>query len=222
MHSILIISKNRESALEKAIDICKQNKINDIDITIENFEKIIGIDDIRNMQKKLFLKPFRSKIKSVIIDSFPGITLEAQNALLKILEEPPSNTVILLIAENSSQFLPTILSRCRLIEIKEKIQFSDELILEYQKKITEIARAGIGKKLKIAQDYGKSRKEALIWLEKMLFAIRKIMLDSVNSSAKDKQAFYLNALKNFQKTYTIIKTSNVNQRFALEDLFLKI
>jgi len=94
MQSILLIAKNNKNSLEYAISISKKNKIDQIDITVENFEKIIGIEDVRNIQKKLFLKPIKSEVKSVIIDAFLGLTVEAQNALLKVLEEPPANTII--------------------------------------------------------------------------------------------------------------------------------
>ncbi|MBI2031796.1 MAG: hypothetical protein HYT08_04255 [Candidatus Levybacteria bacterium] len=224
MQSILIVSKNKTSALEKAIYICKENKIADIDTNVENFDKSVGIEDIRNMQKKLFLKPIKSNIKSIIINSFPGITIESQNALLKVLEEPPLNTIMLIITENKNLFLSTILSRCKIIEVKEKIQFSDEEVLNYQKDFKEILEAGLGKRLKLAQDFGQSKEEAITWLEQMLITIRKTMIDKIISSKGNESdgTFYLNILKNFQKTHTIIKTSNVNQRFALENLFLQI
>lgn len=222
MQSILITSKNKTSAFEKALYISYEKGIAKIDISVENFEKTIGIENIRYIQKKLFLKPIKSDFKSIIIDSFKGITIEGQNALLKVLEEPPASTIIIIIAPNKNLFLPTIISRCKLIEIKEKFHFSDESFLIHQKKIKEILNAGVGEKLKLAQDLGQNREETLIWLEQMLIAIRKMALSEIILSNKKGSIFYLNIFKKFQKTQTIIKTSNVNQRFALENLFLQI
>jgi len=79
--------------------------------------------------------------------------------------------------------------------------------------------------MKLAQDFGKSREETLIWLEQMLAVIRKMMIDEVNSVKKNgsnRSFYYLDVIRNVQKTHTIIKTSNVNQRFALENLFLSL
>jgi len=226
MQSILLIAKNNKNSLEYAISISKKNKIDQIDITVENFEKIIGIEDVRNIQKKLFLKPIKSEVKSVIIDAFLGLTVEAQNALLKVLEEPPANTIIIVAAISKNFFLPTILSRCRIIEIKEESKIlSDKEFSVYQNVLADLTENTIAKKMKLAQDFGKSREETLIWLEQMLAVIRKMMIDEVNSVKKNgsnRSFYYLDVIRNVQKTHTIIKTSNVNQRFALENLFLSL
>lgn len=79
---------------------------------IEPIGNTIKIDQIRDIIKKTFEKPISSDKKIYIINDSNKMTKEAQNALLKTLEEPPQYVVIILIAENKNLFLPTIKSRC--------------------------------------------------------------------------------------------------------------
>jgi DNA polymerase-3 subunit delta' len=88
----------------------------------------IKIEQIRNLQKKIQEKPIISEKKIYIIDGADKMTKEAQNCLLKTLEEPPEFAVIILIGNNESLFLETIKSRCIIIHF-EKI--SNENIKKY-------------------------------------------------------------------------------------------
>ncbi len=71
----------------------------------------ILIDTVRNMKKDVYIKPFSSERKIYIVPKADTMNAPAQNSLLKVLEEPPAYCTIILIAENSNMFLPTILSR---------------------------------------------------------------------------------------------------------------
>ena len=77
----------------------------------------IKIDQIRELQEYIALKP-SARYKVVIIDNFSSANLQAQNALLKTLEEPPQGVVFILIATKRGEVLPTILSRCQVLEFK--------------------------------------------------------------------------------------------------------
>lgn len=72
----------------------------------------IKIDQIRELTKKVYEKPVVSHRKVYIINDSNCMTKEAQNSLLKTLEEPPEYVTIILIASNENLFLPTIKSRC--------------------------------------------------------------------------------------------------------------
>lgn len=79
----------------------------------------IGVDDIREqINSDIHIKPYRYPYKIYIIDEGDTMTQQAQNALLKTLEEPPHYAIIMIIADNSSRFLPTILSRCVTLSLK--------------------------------------------------------------------------------------------------------
>jgi DNA polymerase III delta prime subunit len=77
----------------------------------------VGIDAVREARNFLWQKPNRSARRTFIIDDAELLTTEAQNALLKITEEPPSSSLLILISSDPESLLPTILSRL------EKIYF---------------------------------------------------------------------------------------------------
>lgn len=217
MQSFLIIAKDKNLTSSYASNLLKEKGINPIDINIHAYEKAMRIEDVRNIQKVILLKPFRGKEKAVIVDAYLDITLEAQNALLKILEEPPANTIIAITAAKKELFLPTIISRCKVIVLQEKeVELIQADFSKFEEVLNILLNGKIGDKLKIAQDITKDKENVALWLEKMaVFA--KDKLTEENNDRK-----YLNFLKELQKTYKVIKSTNVSQRTALENLFLSL
>jgi DNA polymerase-3 subunit delta' len=84
-------------------------------LVIEPQGNYLRIDQIRKLLNTLALKPFTAGHRVVIISDSQAMNKEAANALLKALEEPPSNTIIILTTLQTSDLLPTIVSRCRKI-----------------------------------------------------------------------------------------------------------
>lgn len=81
--------------------------------------KSIGVDDIRQQIVNIVgIKPYRYDYKIFIVENADTMTVQAQNAILKTIEEPPPYAVFFMISTNFSSFLPTILSRCVLIKLK--------------------------------------------------------------------------------------------------------
>lgn len=123
---------------------------------IESVDGKIKIEQIRQMQRKVAEKPIISNNKVYIIDNADTMTIEAQNCLLKTLEEPPEYITIILICTNEGNLLSTIKSRCTRMqfepikdeEIKEyvKTKLPDEQISE---KLIELAQGSIGKAIKL-------------------------------------------------------------------------
>lgn len=72
----------------------------------------ISIDVVRKIERAMSLKPYEGRTKVYVIDGADNMTEEAANCLLKTLEEPPKDTVIMLLASNMSRLMPTIISRC--------------------------------------------------------------------------------------------------------------
>lgn len=88
-------------------------------ISVMHEKASIGIDDIRiQVNQNIAIKPYSNKYKIYIIPEADKMTEAAQNALLKTIEEPPQYAVILLLAENINRLLPTILSRCIVLDLK--------------------------------------------------------------------------------------------------------
>ena len=75
-------------------------------------KKEISIQQIRELEKELNFRSFSGKKKIAILDPATLMNLSAQNALLKTLEEPPRDSLLILIAANGGALLPTLRSRC--------------------------------------------------------------------------------------------------------------
>ena len=75
-------------------------------------KKEISIKQVREVEKELNFRSFSGKRKIAIIDPATAMNLSAQNALLKTLEEPPQDSLLILIAVNTGALLPTLRSRC--------------------------------------------------------------------------------------------------------------
>lgn len=103
---------------------------NQPDFIYVTHEKVsIGVDDIRiQVNNDILIKPFSSKYKVYLIDEAEKMTEQAQNALLKTIEEPPEYAVIMLLTNNTNRLLQTILSRCVSLSLKA---VSNQAIKEY-------------------------------------------------------------------------------------------
>ena len=138
----------------------------------------ISVDDIRQqLCGDIMIKPYRGPYKIYIVDEAEKLNVQAQNALLKTIEEPPSYAVILLLTTNAESFLPTILSRCVTLHLKPA---SDRLVRKYlmeQVKIPDyqadicvaFAQGNVGKakRLALSEEFGEM-KEHVIHLVKYI------------------------------------------------------
>ena len=85
----------------------------------------VGIDQIREVMSKASLKPYEARSKVFVINNAHSMKAEASNAFLKTLEEPPADTVFILISRSKDLLLPTIVSRCHTIKFSSA---SSELV----------------------------------------------------------------------------------------------
>ncbi|OGE26274.1 hypothetical protein A3C26_03735 [Candidatus Daviesbacteria bacterium RIFCSPHIGHO2_02_FULL_39_12] len=79
----------------------------------------LGIEQARQIKAHFLLKPFQAKGRAAVLEEASGLTAEAQNALLKTIEELTPNSLLILAASSEHSFLPTILSRCQVTKIAE-------------------------------------------------------------------------------------------------------
>ncbi len=109
----------------------------------------VNIDMIRFLQQAMSFKPYEGRTKVYVIDGADNMTEEAANCLLKSLEEPPKDTVIILLASNISMLLPTIVSRCQKVMFYplDEDSVKKELMEKYgldEKKAACVSRFGEG------------------------------------------------------------------------------
>lgn len=131
---------------------------------IEPAGNSLKIEQIREMQKKIQEKPIISDKKVYIIDNADKMTIEAQNSLLKTLEEPPEFTVIILIGSNENAFLTTIKSRCMILHfnpinnVEMRNYLSNIGIQNITDNMLELFQGSMGKALTLKdkqEDYAK-------------------------------------------------------------------
>ncbi len=160
---------------------CKQAMDhNQPDIIYVSHEKpnTIGVDDIRlQVNNDIVIKPYSSKYKIYIIDEAEKMNIQAQNALLKTIEEPPSYAVILLLTTNADSFLPTILSRCITLNLKAvKSDVIKEYLMnryqipDYQADVcAAFAQGNVGKAIQLASsdDFNELKASALQLLKRL-------------------------------------------------------
>lgn len=143
MLSTIIVSPTLEERTEKITQILLEFELslNHPDLLIFNDEEKLGVEAVKKIKDFLSLKPYSAKGRGVIILSSQKLTLDAQNALLKILEEPPASAVILLGADSDKNFLPTILSRCQVVT--HQLPVTENQSLKYYPEIEDLIKASL-------------------------------------------------------------------------------
>lgn len=154
---------------------CKQamsyNNPDIIYVNREEDKKILSVDVVREkINNDIVLKPYSGKYKVYIVPEAEKMNPQAQNAILKTIEEPPSYAIIILLTTNHNALLQTILSRCITIQMKpiETALIKKELtekyqIVDYQSDIVaSFAQGNLGKAIELARSEGFNEMKALV------------------------------------------------------------
>lgn len=120
----------------------------------------IKIDQVRELQHELALSPYEAAWRVCVIADFETATVQASNALLKTLEEPPESAVLIVTATDAGLLLPTIVSRCRVMslrnvplgEIREALVKTYALQNEEAELLARLSGGRVGWALRAAQD----------------------------------------------------------------------
>ncbi|MDD3840447.1 MAG: DNA polymerase III subunit delta' [Clostridia bacterium] len=181
---------------------CKSCKMfvtqNHPDVEIITTKKAsLGIDIIRDMQEAIHIKPFFKGKKVYIIKDADKMTVQAQNCLLKTLEEPPSSVVLILLTENFHAFLPTIISRCQNFKfsripserVRDFLTKRLNMAPEKAKIYAELSQGSIGKALKMAEsdDFKEMRGQLIDTISKILEYDKMTSLNCVDFFIQNKE-----------------------------------
>lgn len=172
----------------------------------------LGIEQARQVKEYFSLKPYQAKGRVVVLEDASLLTIEAQNALLKTLEEPPTDALLILGAPSDSKFLPTILSRCQVVRVQgtgDRVQGKN-----YTEDIERLLKSTIEEKF----EYIEKLKDREEFLHEMVSFFHQKLLEP----ATHERGRLLN-LKEFLKE--LLQTEewakhNVNIRAILEYLML--
>lgn len=152
----------------------------------------IGVDDIREqINDTIMVRPYSSYYKIYIVDEAEKMTQQAQNALLKTIEEPPAYAVIILLTTNQEAFLPTILSRCVQLKLKPLRDFVVKNYLTEALHVPEadadifaaFARGNLGKAISLvsSEDFKVMHQEVLKLLKSIQNMDISELLDSIKT-----------------------------------------
>jgi DNA polymerase III gamma/tau subunit len=218
---LLLVGGNEEKRKEKAEELLGQSlstagKNPDFRFFSSTVGTTIGIEEVRELQRFLALKPFQEGRKAVLIWEAQGLTPEAQNALLKTLEEPPAHSLLILAAPEASLLLPTIVSRCSLVQLVSipQVTLSPEQAKERQRLLEKLLSAEVGERFILLEEEGifKDRESSLNWLNELTVVARGKLLTDAKEGEKGRFLTLLKAI-NRTKKYLL---ANANVRLTME------
>ena len=204
-------SKNHDALPCSLCDSCRKiDNSNHPDVTVVNFkwqalvldieekDSSIGIKTIWELQKVISLKKNEAKYRVVIIDPAEALTSEAANCLLKTLEEPPENTIIILLAKNRHNLPQTIVSRTQIINFSP---LSDRELIDY-----------------LTDNYGIDHDNAVLAVESAEGSITEAL--KVIEIKDDKVVSLWRSVK--ESTLTILQALDLSAKFAQDaEVFLQ-
>lgn len=202
---IQILGQKFENKIKKSI-------CTDIIFIDSKNKKIIGINEIRKIKNDSIIKPVECDFKIYIFKNSQNLTEQAQNALLKIFEEPPKHVIFLLLCDNSKNLIPTLISRSRIIKLDgiNNIDFNKDVdsFIDFLIKNNKIYA------LYVLSKYDSDREKIKLFLNNckngILLKIKKQIL-SVNK---------INLCDKLNKIMNLVDI-NVNKNLILLSIFLE-
>ncbi|GAB4500666.1 MAG: DNA polymerase III subunit delta' [Anaerolineales bacterium] len=167
-------------------------------IQAESEGATLKVEQVREVQRFLSLRPYQSPFKIVIFLRFQEANDNAQNALLKTLEEAPAYGLLLLTADNAEQLLPTIVSRCEVLRLRPlsvpaltEFLRARDIAPEKADLLAHLSGGRPGYALRLAHDEKALafRAEKLDDLRQLLTAKRRERLAYAEKLAKEKDLF---------------------------------
>lgn len=209
MHSFIIIGGTTQKRQERLKRLLAEAKIAPQDtVTIIPQEEHITINNVREFQKRLLLAPVQSPYTAGIIEDAHLLTVQAQQALLKLLEEPPPRARIFVETESADQLLPTIVSRCEIIRLVNKAVAinTDALTMLMNGKPSDVFIE--------VDKHTSDREEAKQWARELLDQSRALLL----SEPSKKNTRVVRRLLQAQAHLAV----NCNPKLVLDRVFLSL
>lgn len=177
--------------------------LNDPDLLYFQADSKLGIEQARQIKSHLSTKPHSLKGKIVILENASSLTTEAQNALLKILEEPPKKTLIILSVNSESDLIDTVTSRCEITRLQ-----GSENLQQVTGEIEKLLNSKIGQRF----EYIEKLKDKEQFLKNLTLYFHQ----NLRSHPKGVNVTFLNELLHAE----MWAKQNVNIRAILEYLML--
>ena len=195
-------------------------------------ENTISVEEVREqINNTVSIKPYQSKYKIYIIPGADKMTVQAQNAILKTIEEPPAYAVFFLLTENAESLLPTITSRCVMLKLR---YIKDALIKKYLMEKLEIpdykaevcsafAQGNLGKAIMLcnSEHFNEIREEAIHLLKYIHEMELSEIVDAVSRATKFKLEItdYLDMIMIWYRDILLYKaTKDINKVVFKEEI----
>lgn len=231
MNSYIICSPDIESAYSKALDMACELTGNrakvlshshpDV-ITITKDKSELTVDAVRSVVSDAAVLPNEADCKVYIFKDGKDMNISAQNAALKLLEEPPAGVYLFLISDRASSFLQTIRSRCVEININSSKTDSDE---DIEFALDLIQALGCGNALKLYRFCEQNNKMTISECRSKLQIVSSVIADMLTSrrdsmglntaqllsieELMEKCLKYLGANVNVKQIFGIIEVANI-------------
>src|SRR3989344_3275712 len=179
------------------------------DLLVIDPEKRVGIGAVRFLEKFLQRKPYQEPVKTAVITQADKLTLPAQQALLKTLEEPPDHSQIILLCPSESQLLDTIVSRC-LVKRLPTVNLTEVEFASQEKIFKQLCRADTGQKFALMSAYSTNSEAAQQFVSGQLLYLHR-QLQTHPETAKVK------LIKALDQALRALKF-NLNPKLTLEVL----
>jgi len=209
-------------------------------------ETAISIDQARKVRHQMSLSAYQSEYKIALIDQVERMTADASNCLLKTLEEPTGQAVLILVTDNSESLLPTIVSRCQIIRFlpvasqeilkvvpKESIvrlangrpglaiqYLNNPELLERRNKIInqleKLLRANLNERYQYIEEIVKDVPNTRQILNYWLFWFRDLLLLTIGSS----ELILYQEIVKYKESYSLPKLKQIIQKIKETDLLL--
>lgn len=209
MHQTFLVigAGNRREQTLKLFDSFKSKFTTsspDISIIVP-IKNVTGIDLVRQVKGHINQRPVSLPFKFIIFENAHTLNKEAQNALLKTLEEPPATAIIILEGHDKSLFLPTILSRVAIVWAKEEQQNKKEEETEFTQEsfLENIASV-------------ENPKE---WLDSQMVRLYQKLQNNLSQKNTSDAAKLTKAIENYKEAKKMID-ANVNPKFVLANIAL--
>lgn len=211
MHAYIITGGTPRERNGRITRILSERSVSTHDaITIAPGGPSLTVDDVRGIISRLSIRPLSSPRHGVVVRDAHTMTAEAQNAFLKTLEEPPGAALIILETYQPDALLPTILSRCQLVNLGSAPSYTDDQLSECMSTITTLIQSPVGKRLQIIDTLTRTRDDALAFVNVAICTLEQEL------KQRGRSAILLRALLT-ARTQIL---GNVNPKLALDHVLL--
>ena len=172
----------------------------------------IDIESIRSLKSFMYLKPYSSEYKLAVIENAEAISIAAANAMLKILEEPPKKSVLILISSKPRVLPKTILSRCETVVFPPVKEVETDEMAKALSELRKVAKQSMAERIQYAKKiYEKDNYAELVNL--WLYSLHLQLSDKPKSAP---------IVKNLLRLSQIVSQPQYNHRIALEKFFVNL